>query len=647
MAFSLSLNLNKELERFHLLVDRKLDSTRVARLMPEYDSSRFPTALSDQDLHHLGSNSVHDRTVSEAAHLLESERIREFTAANAAAERVDTHVASSLRSALDKLKRTMGPSRASNDWVVHGNLTSTGKPIMCNDPHLQLTAPSVWILFHLQVPQKLNVIGSSFAGIPGVVLGRNDHISWAVTNVGADVQDLYMMQEQPGNSSFYLHRGQYVPYTIREEIIKVSGKSDVVLRVRSSIYGPVVTDIDEDYLKRETKTPLSLRWVALDANVTAVEGFYRMSLAHNYSEFREAVRFFRTPSQNLVYADVQGNIAYQMNGVIPIRAPNHSGLYPVPGNGDFDWQGFIPYDELPRTFNPPEGFIATANNRITPDSYAHFIASDWDAGSSGYRALRITQEIRRIANTSSRVTPRSMQALQNDRVSLDVFDWMVLLQRISPASLSQDAASWRSKLLAWDGNTLPGSLETSVYVGWLRELSRLPAAEVGTSLWLDQTYLQNVLIRHQSDPNCDSNSTAPDSCLAFASRAFETAVAAHSDQEWSRDVHPLVLAHPVLNNTPIECLVNRRVAHGGTDETINVGSITFGTKDWVQQHGPSYRAMYDLSAPEASQFVLPGGESGSIFSPFYDNMLKNWLHGRYEKMQTRDFKTRFELRLSP
>lgn len=268
----------------------------------------------------------------------------------------------------------------------------SGKPLLCNDPHLTLMAPSIWILNSIATPST-NTVGSSFPGLPSVVIGRNEHIAWGVTDTGVDVevcargfclcrypahyiwlshqghhhpQDFYIMQEKEGDNSKYLYKGAYVPYTLRNEVIAIKDKPSMTMVVRESVYGPVFNDngLNTDL----GSTPLCLQFISImkDVNDTTLDAFLAINKAQNWEQYRAALSKYVAPAQNFIYADIEGNIGYQMPGLIPVRQKSHTGAVPVPGDGSFDWQGYVPFDSLPRTFNPSADFVASANNRVTP-----------------------------------------------------------------------------------------------------------------------------------------------------------------------------------------------------------------------------------------------------------------------------------------
>lgn len=640
MSLDLSLNAGDELKRYRLLTERNLTEARIAELVPSYDSAAFPTVLSDADVAGIpfpptsgggGGGGGDDSPAAPVLRWLAARRAREpgFDA------RVDPGrwAANARLFGRDAFSNT----RASNNWVVSGSLTESGHPLLANDPHLQFMAPSIWILFSLRAPGHA-AVGASFAGLPMIVLGRNERVAWGITNVGADVQDLYLMDEV--NSTHYRHRGAEVAYAVRREHISVGmGGSDVEVRVRSSVYGPVVTDTllatkPLGPAGGSAGVPASLRWVSLDEEDRSLDGFYGVNRARNWTEFVGALDGFRAPVSNMVYADVDGNIGYTMPGLVPRRFANHSGTYPVPGTGEYDdWlpgagaDRFVPYELMPRVLNPAEGFVASANNRVTPDSWpeAYAIARDWDAGSTGYRARRIVDVLRAGGRG---ITAADMLALQNDYASGLAADFDGVLRSLPEGSLSAAGRRWRDRLLAWDGVEAAGAPEPTVFAAWYGGLARVARHETGKDYWVDHRFLLRAFNTTAGDPAC-----APH-CAEFAAAALNEA-AAGSKPDWGRGrTHQALFKHQILGETPLACLANRHCDKGGGLTTVNVGGFNFSSSARTNTHGPSYRQVVDLGDMEASVFMNPLGQSGNQFARTYDNLLEPWARGDYLEMRT-------------
>ncbi|WP_167764553.1 penicillin acylase family protein [Thermus tengchongensis] len=575
MSFDLSMNWEEELLR-HRLLARGVSPERLLELLPPYPEDA-PTILQAEDL-----NLPLSREEAPAALL------------------------------------RLAPPRfleASNNWVVSGSRTATGKPLLANDPHLGLQAPSLWFLMALEAP-GYRVIGATLPGVPGIVIGRNECIAWGVTNVGADVQDLYLLEDVEGKG--YRYKGQVVPYRVREERIRVKGGKEEVLRVRETHYGPVITDALQD----PPKTPMALRWVSLDEEDHILMAFLGVNRARNWQEFTEALRHYSAPSQNFVYADVDGNIGYIAPGKFPIRREGHTGMVPVPGNGEWDWQGYRKPEEWPKVLNPKEGFVVTANHKVTPKGFPYALTYDW---AEPYRAERI----REMLLAKEKLSLEDMKAIQMDQKSLLFRDFRPVLELINP--LSERSRTWRERLLAWDGVADRASEEALVFALWYTELTRLPEKEVGEAYWDEPRYLLKAL--REGDPNCDQPGTEyQESCLDFAALALERALdrkEALRARSWG-EVHQATFPHAVLTHTPLKRFTDRRVPFGGDRYTVNVGP--FVPESLQMTHGPSYRQIVDLSDPEASLFIHPMGQSGHFLSPHYADLLPLWTRGGYLPM---------------
>lgn len=576
MSFDLSMNWEEELLR-HRLLARGVSPERLLELMPPYPEDA-PTILQAEDLN---------------LPLLREEA-----------------PAALLRLAPPRFLE------ASNNWVVSGSRTTTGKPFLADDPHLGLGAPSLWFLMALEAP-GYRAIGATLPGVPGIVIGRNERIAWGVTNVGADVQDLYLLEEVGGRG--YRHKGQVVPYRVREERIRVKGGKEEVLRVRETVYGPVITDA----LKDPPKTPMALRWVSLDEEDHILMAYLGVNRARNWEEFVAALRHYSAPSQNFVYADVEGNIGYIAPGKFPIRKEGHTGMVPVPGNGQWDWLGYRRPEEWPKVLNPREGFVVTANHKVTPKGFPYALTYDW---AEPYRAERIQE----LLQAKERLSLEDMVAIQLDQKSLLYRDFRPVLELLTP--LSERSRAWRERLLAWDGTMAVASEEALVFALWYTELTRLPAKEVGQAFWDEPRYLLKAL--RTEDPNCDQPETEyREGCLDYAALALERALdrkEALEARTWG-EVHRATFPHAVLTHTPLKRLADRAVAFGGDRYTVNVGP--FDPETLRMTHGPSYRQVVDLSDPEASLFVHPMGQSGHFLSPHYADLLPLWARGEYLPMR--------------
>ena len=703
MSYNLGGNMASEMKRFQLHTARNLTAERIAELMPAFDDAHFPIALSPADVgtgsavfgcdynysaSPLGAGARRDdaavrdaggdavaRALRRATALFRSASASASASASVEAERAAPPAAPAGRGlswlfpngvgdASFRPPWELGRHGASNNWVVGGSRTTTGKPLLCNDPHLTLMAPSIWLVVSIKAKrvgamatlnpyapagraeEPVEMVGATFPALPGIVLGRNDRIAWGVTNTGADVQDLFVMQPPPDGSDpddFYAWKGGKEAYVTRSETIKVAHAADVTIRVRESRFGAVVTDngnFPEVQPPSGPRVDMSLRWISTDSSVndTTMASFLRIGIATDHAEWTDALRDFVAPSQNMVFAGTDGSIAYRMTGRVPVRAGNRTGMWPVAGDGvgdDWDWVGWVPFSGMPATLNPPEGFIVTANNRIVPPGFPHFITGDWDSGSNGYRAKRITDLVCQGSAGNARLSPLDMRRIQLDTVSYVGRDLAAAVGDSLPDSaLTGAARAGKAALAGWDHNASVGSTQQTTSVRLMAAVGRLAAPETGTAVWKDVVF--TIRAMRGGDPACaaaDGDAT----CRTFFAAALNNA-SADDGQPAAWGVpgrHMATFKHQVLGQSPLSCLADRTVAHGGDFSTINVGSGALDDKEFPQTAGPSYREIVDLSDPDSSVFLNPLGQDGNIFSPQYDSLLDAWADGDYLPMRAK------------
>jgi penicillin amidase len=504
----------------------------------------------------------------------------------------------------------------SNNWVLNGSHTKSGKPLLANDPHLGHSIPSVWYMIHLQAP-GLNVSGVSLAGLPLVVIGHNENIAWGMTNTGPDVQDLYAENFNLRDSTQYLHNGQWIGAEVRNEVIKVRDHRNYLLTVKVTRHGPVVShDGDRD---------LALRWTALEPHTIRLP-LLRMNQASNWQEFTAALRDFTVPMQNFVYADVEGNIGYYAAGLVPVRRRG-DGSVPIPGStDDYDWSGFIPFEDLPHSYNPPGGIIATANGRIVPDTYPFFISANWEAP---YRTARIFQLLRE----EGPFNPADMLRIQTDIRALED-EWLakqLLAAAAQHAPESSEAQFALGVLKAWDGQAHADSTATLIAeVTRHALLARILKPKLGEDLsgyhWSMSTiFLQNVLeqnlTRWLPPEDADFHVTLMKS-LEQAVRQIPALVHSQSQAAWRwGDTIPLTFHHPLSRGLPLlgHLLDVGPFPQAGTGTTV---------KQTTPEIGPSMRMVVDFSDLDQSMQNITLGESGQVFSPYYRDQFEAWYGGR-------------------
>jgi len=564
------------------------------------------------------------------------------------------------------LDEALGPAGAgigSNSWAVSGARTATGMPLLANDPHLGIQMPSIWYQVHLECKPMTdecpyNVAGFTFAGVPGVVIGHNDRIAWGYTNLSPDVMDLYIERVNPEDPNQYEVDGEWVAFETRTETIQVVGGDPVEVTVRLTRHGPVIsesfgplknenTEDDPEFVPFNERAGIelpeqyviALQWTAL-APSTPFKAIWGFNRAQNWEDFRAAAQNFHVPAQNLLYADVDGNIGYQMPGDIPMRAKG-DGTVPVPGwTDEYEWTGFIPFEELPYTLNPPEGYIVTANNRCQPWDYPYLITRDWDYG---FRAQRIVDM---IESAPGKIDIAYIQQMQGD--SFDANGPMFVPMLLELSELSDNEAHAQNLLRDWGYQHRADSAAAAVFNAFGRHFLQntfnddMPEERYfpdGGSRWNE--------IMHQMDSSStwwddktttDLKETRDD----IIRKSFEQGVAELEDifgkdpSNWNwGEMHASTFRNGTLGESgvpPIEALFNR-----GPFPTSGGAAIVNAT-GWSVQDGyetnwlPSMRMIVDLGNLNNSLTVHTTGQSGHAYHPHYDDMAPMWANIEYYSM---------------
>ena len=531
-------------------------------------------------------------------------------------------------------------SNGSNNWALAGKRTTTGKPLLANDPHLGLGVPSVWYLAHLDCPE-FRAIGATLPGIPGIVLGRNDRVAWGFTNLNADVQDLYIERLVTGDPTSYVTPAGPQPLAIRSEVIHVRDDADVDVIVRETIHGPVISDASSRTASAADQNHLvSLAWTALRDGDSTARAILLMNRAGNWDEFVDALRLFKEPQQNVLYADIDGNIGYYAIGRVPIRhsANTVQGTMPVPGwDRTYEWKGYIPFGEMPHGYNPVDGSFATANHKIVDESYPHFISKEW---APPYRIRRIEA----LLAGAEKHSVSDMQRMQGDVRSLVAVDFLPrFLTHISATAANRPLADMMSR---WDGTMDRHRPEPLLFWSWYREVTRLVFEDDLGSMFREfwcarPVLLENVLQRRQHV--CDDKRTENlETCADIIARAFDFAVAQLNDQYGSDPTlwrwgtaHVAYGDHtPFTHQRVLAGLFDIMLEASGDGFTVNAAAHRIGSQlsPFQQYHGASYRAIYDLSDPDRSLFMHSTGQSGNILSSFYGNFAERWRDVAYIPM---------------
>ena len=517
---------------------------------------------------------------------------------------------------------------ASNEWVVAGSRTLTGKPILANDPHLDLSAPILWYLARVVTPEG-SVKGATLPGASVFVLGQNNSIAWGLTTADSNVQDLFIETIDPTDPSKYLSPDGPKPFESREETIHVKGGADVQLAIRTTRHGPVLSDVNADLANfAGTGKVVALAFTGLGDHDTTGEAFMRVNSARNWNEFLDALHLYQTPTQNLVFADVSGDIGFLNPGLVPLRKSG-DGSTPVDGaSGAFDWTGTIPFDQWPQLHNPETGFAFNANNANFPDDHKPSFGQDWE---ENFRARRIQQFFDAIDKHSLETSA----AMQADHLSLDVRDLQPFIATIAPSN--ERARTAQAMLLSWDAVMDKDRAEPLIYTAFLRSLHKillddktgLPMGEKGP---FAVTTLVSLMRDHPSW--CDSPGAPDPDCRKTLGRALDDAIALLSNRDgadmsrwrWGAE-HRAVLQHQVYSHVPLfDRLSDLSVSSSGGYYTLDRGGGSEVVPDlpFARTHGGGFRGLYDLADPDKSRFMIATGESGHIFSRHYGDFTPLW-----------------------
>jgi penicillin amidase len=635
MAWDLGGNMDAEIEKTALLKD--LTPQQVADLVPPYPD---------------------DRPVIVPGFQISGRPAEQFAAANGPLSYLAV-----LTPALEQLKQktnllnnvlgTRGIGVGSNSWAVSGELTDTGMPYLANDPHLGAQMPAIWYEVGLHCTQRstdcpYQVTGFSFAGVPGVIIGHNEDISWGFTNTGPDVQDLYIEKINPENPNQYEVNEQWVDMDIIEETMRVAGGAEVPLTVRYTRHGPIISDttyLGEDFagsvgLDMPGDFAIALRWTALEPN-HLFRAIWRFNRAQGWAEFREGAKDFAAPAQNILYADVEGNIGYQMPGNIPIRA-NGDGSVPVPGwTDEYEWTGYIPFEELPHSYNPLHGYIVTANHAVVDGSYPYLIATVF---AHGHRAERIVDM---IENAPGAIDLPYMQTMQGDDKDLNAEKLVPILLQV-PVGIENE--EYRQLLEGWDYQAHMDSSAAALFEVFWKNLLALTFQETlpedypaqGGSRWFE---VFADLVEQPESPWWDIPSTTPVETrdfifsMAFAAAVEELKTTLGDDPEqWSwGDLHTLTLVNQSLGQSGIsviDALFNRGAyrTSGGSAIVNATGWDASEEQPYIVRSLPSMRMVVDLDELANSQTIHTTGQSGHAYHDHYVDMTDLWRNIEYHPM---------------
>ena len=639
MAWDLNGNMSEEVDRVLLSLDHTAEE--IAQLYPEYDFDAHPSIVGRGQVvdGKFESNktthaSLNPRPAAHPAEVVEAL----------------SDVRGQLRAMPELIGR--GAGIGSNSWVVDGEHSATGAPILANDPHLGISQPGIWMQMGLHCREvsadcTLDVAGFSFSGVPGIVIGHNADIAWGFTNLGPDVSDLYL--EQTEGDDQWIQDGERLALKVRRETIKVHGGEDVSLRIRESGHGPLISDVSANFATVGANAPtdepgergsgyaVALAWTALEPSPTA-DAILLLNRAANWDEFREAAASFAVPAQNLVYADREGHIGYQAPGRIPIRNSGHDGSMPVEGwVSANDWTGdYIPFKALPSVLDPAEGFIVTANQAVIDKDYPYHLTDDWDRG---YRATRI----RDMLQHEQELSVSEMAEMQLDSTNAMAAALVPYLLDIDdlPSDYYRQA---QDLLLDWDF-TQPADSAPAAYFNavWRSLLAKTFHDDLREGSWPDGEsrwfqVMQN-LIEHPAshwwdDADTSAIETRDDIMLAALVEARDelTKLRSRDPNLWKwGELHTLNLRSATLGESgiaPVERLFNRTGWQVGGGATVVDASGWDPAEGYEVNWAPSMRMVVSLADWDASRWINLTGVSGHPASAHYSDQTRLWAEGQ-------------------
>ncbi|MGE6752993.1 penicillin acylase family protein [Rossellomorea sp. NPDC071047] len=519
----------------------------------------------------------------------------------------------------------------SNNWVVSGEKTASGKPLLADDPHLSLGTPSIWYQMHLESPQ-VNVSGVIFAGIPGIILGHNEQIAWGVTNTGPDVQDLYVEKQNEEDPSLFLYDENWERATVIEEPIKVKDGDTIPYEVTITRHGPVISEFAH---QNEGEKVLSMRWTALDPSLELL-AILNINKAKDWDEFEEALKDFHVPTQNFVFASEDGTIAYKANGKIPIRKKGN-GLLPVPGwDPDYEWEGFIPFEELPKVINPQSGYVATANNKVVSDEYPYHISHHW---AQPYRYMRISEYL----EAEKDLTLSDMKDLQMDQMNLHAREMIpILIEGMESGSLTTKEKEALELLKSWNNKDDKKLAAPLIFHQWMNEISAgLFKTEIPKDmikLFEGRQSVVDELIRkaHNGEESQwfvdrGGYKTFLTASLTQALEKLEEAYGSSMDEwEWGL-YHRVYFEHPLSGaSSVLKKFFNDRDPEPVGGSRVTVGAASYSDSGIVN-HGASWRFVIDTDNMNNGYHIVGPGQAGHYKSKWYQNQMDAWKNGDYHQ----------------
>jgi penicillin amidase len=509
----------------------------------------------------------------------------------------------------------------SNNWTVSGALTKSGKPALANDPHRVLAEPSLRYMVHLVAP-GWDVIGAGEPALPGVALGHNQNIAWGFTIFGSDQQDLYVEELNPSDTLQYRTEHGWERMRVEKQSFAIRGGPPVTVELKFTRHGPV--------LWQDHARATALRWVGSEPGTAGYLGSLAVDRAQNWKEFEAAVSRWKLPTENIVYADREGNIGEHSVGLTPIRK-NWTGLLPMPGAGGYEWAGFVPLEELPHSFNPEKGFVATANNKVTPEGYPYKIGYGWYPS---YRVDRISEVFDQARVNGHKLDIEDMQRLQSDAVSIPGRQLVQLLRE----AVDDRTTVAERLLLKWDGVLDKDSAGAALYEVYLKDLKRAVVHRAAPQrIWSAlEDWEPNQLfsfLEHPaadvfgSNPETERNRLLRDSLQAAADQLAKLQGAEPGKWAWGR-MHVVRFRHPLDNAPGLKTLLDLGpIPRSGDADTV--GATGYYGESFDQVEGASYRQIFDLSDWDKAVAINAPGQSGQPGSRHYSDLLPLWSDWQY------------------
>ena len=508
----------------------------------------------------------------------------------------------------------------SNNWVLSGSKTADGHPAMANDPHRRIAVPSLRYMVHLVAP-GWNVIGGGEPEIPGISIGHNEYGAWGLTVFRTDGEDLYQYDLNPKNPLQYKHNGQWKDFTVIQEQIEVKGGPTQEVELYYSLHGPVT------YLNKKALKAYAVRCAWLEPGGAPYLASLRMDQAKNWEEFRAACAYSNIPGENMIWADQKGTIGWQAVGIAPVRK-NFSGLVPVPGDGRFEWEGYLPILEKPHDVNPEKGYLATANQNVTPKEYPHWEAIGY-SWSDPYRGDRIDE----VLSKNNNLSIEDQKALQVDVTSLPA---QTLIPLLKPLSFTPFEEALKNKLLGWDFRLEPNSIPAAIYVAWEKELIALAQEQFIPDEV--KPYLSSLQLKRVLDwiETLEGPFTEPKKREAFLVTTFQAAIA-DLKSRLGEDPNQWQYGQAANKHTSLTHALGA-VANAAAAEQLNLAPLPRGGNGYTpgstggnyrQSSGASFRMIVSTGDWDTAVGTNAPGQSGDPESPFYDNLYKDWAEDVY------------------